>query len=94
MTLAGRPGQKADERTSRAGKDGDAEMQDANAEADEEEQQEHGDIKADGEAEDAAHARGHLERETKFSGKVDDFVVCMNTLPLCFVGLVMIQYRC
>ena len=82
LMLAGRPGQKPDERTSAAGKEGDAEIQDANAEGDEEEPQEQGDMEADGALEGAAHPGESMERETDKSGKVGDFIICMNTLLL------------
>ena len=68
--LAGRPGQKPNEETGTARKEADEEMQDANAEQDEHQPQEHEDVDADGEAEDAAHAGGHTERDARDFGKV------------------------
>ena len=81
MMLAGRPGQKPDERASTTGKEGDAEMQDANAEEDEEQQQEQEAEGADGEPEDAAHAEGSMDQERGDAGKVHHFLytLCGNS---------------
>ena len=69
---AGRPDRRPDEST--VGKEGDAEMQDANANAVEEEQQEQEDMEAEGEAEGeaagTAHALANEERERGDVGKV------------------------